>query len=139
MDGLRERSPQPKTSPQTKVGDREERLISELRKDRKIEVRRIQNELYRRYERPIPGERVQMNTSKIGTGLFQYTAVDDYTRYRVLRLGANALVFLDAVDRVSVIRATSDAGFPYNIELGRSGYEAQALHGRADNFDLGGA
>lgn len=35
-----------------------------------------------RYERPIPGDRVQMDTFKIAPGLYQYTAVDDCTRIR---------------------------------------------------------
>ena len=39
---------------------------------------------YRRYEKAIPGERVQMDVCKIKTGWYQYTAVDDCTRYRVL-------------------------------------------------------
>lgn len=56
----------------------------------------------KRYARPIPGERVQMDTCKIAPGLFQYTAVDDCTRYRVLRvysrrIARNTLDFLDAV------------------------------------------
>jgi len=55
-----------------------------------------------RYERPIPGDRVQMDTCKIAPGLFQYTSVDDCTRYRVLRLynrrtAANTLNFIEAV------------------------------------------
>lgn len=55
-----------------------------------------------RYERPIPGERVQMDTCQIGPGLYQYTAIDDCTRYRVLRLysrrtAADTLDFIDAV------------------------------------------
>ena len=55
-----------------------------------------------RYERPTPGDRVQMDTCKIGPGLYQYTAVDDCTRYRVLRLykrrtAKNTLDFLDCV------------------------------------------
>ena len=55
-----------------------------------------------RYERPVPGDRVQMDTCKIGPGLYQYTAVDDCTRCRVLRVysrrtAANTLDFLDAV------------------------------------------
>lgn len=55
-----------------------------------------------RYERPIPGDRVQMDTTKIAPGLYQYTSVDDCTRYRVLRLyerrtAANTLDFLDCV------------------------------------------
>lgn len=55
-----------------------------------------------RYERPIPGDRVQMDTCKIGPGLIQYTAIDDCTRYRVLRLynrrtAQNTLDFIDCV------------------------------------------
>ena len=55
-----------------------------------------------RYERPVPGDRVQMDTCKISTGIYQYTAVDDCTRCRVLRVyprrtARNTLVFLDAV------------------------------------------
>jgi len=57
---------------------------------------------YIRYERPIPGDRVQMDTCKIAPGLYQYTSIDDCTRYRVLRLyerrtAANTLDFLDCV------------------------------------------
>lgn len=55
-----------------------------------------------RYERPIPGERVQIDTCKIAPGIYQYTAVDDCTRCRVLRVyprrtAANTLDFLDTV------------------------------------------
>lgn len=57
---------------------------------------------YIRYQRPIPGDRIQMDTCKIGPKLFQYTAIDDCTRYRVLglygrRTAANTLLFLDRV------------------------------------------
>ncbi len=43
-----------------------------------------------------------MDTCKIGPGLYQYTSVDDCTRYRVLRLysrrtAANTLDFIDCV------------------------------------------
>jgi len=55
-----------------------------------------------RYQRAIPGERVQMDTCKIAPGLYQYTAVDDCTRYRVLavfarRTARNTIEFLDQV------------------------------------------
>jgi len=40
----------------------------------------------RRYSRPIPGDRVQMDTCKIAPGRYQYTAIDDCTRYQVLAL-----------------------------------------------------
>jgi transposase InsO family protein len=55
-----------------------------------------------RYARLIPGERVQMDTCKIAPGVYQYTAVDDCTRVRVLavyprRTSANSLMFLERV------------------------------------------
>ena len=34
-----------------------------------------------RYERPVPGDRVQMDTTKIAPGIYQFTAVDDCSRY----------------------------------------------------------
>ena len=54
----------------------------------------------KRYSKEVPGERVQMDTCKIGPGLYQYTAVDDCTRIRVLalykrRTAANSLQFLE--------------------------------------------
>jgi transposase InsO family protein len=55
-----------------------------------------------RYERPIPGERVQIDTCKIAPGLYQYTAIDDCTRIRCLalfnrRTAANSLIFLEQI------------------------------------------
>lgn len=55
-----------------------------------------------RYERPIPGERVQMDTCQIAPGLYQYTALDDCTRVRVLALyprrsAANSWLLLEKV------------------------------------------
>ena len=56
----------------------------------------------RRYSQPIPGDRVQMDTMKIAPGVYQYTAVDDCSRFRVLgvyprRNARNTLLFLDRV------------------------------------------
>jgi transposase InsO family protein len=56
----------------------------------------------RGYARPIPGDRVQMDTINIAPGLYQYTAVDDCTRYKVLalfpkRTATNTLTFIDQV------------------------------------------
>ena len=128
-------SRRPHSSPATKVGAEQERLIMELRSSRNLGARRLQSELLRqhgislslatihkvllrnhaspvkkfrvkqdfiRYARPVPGDRVQMDTCKIGPGHYQYTAVDDCTRYRVLRLydrrtAGNTLDFLDCV------------------------------------------
>ena len=57
---------------------------------------------YKRYERPIPGDRVQMDTCKIAPGLYQFTAIDDCTRYKVMalyprRTAENTLKFLEKV------------------------------------------
>lgn len=56
-----------------------------------------------RYSRALPGERVQMDTMKVAPKLYQFTAVDDCTRMRVLglytaRTAENAVDFL--VERV---------------------------------------
>ena len=56
----------------------------------------------KRYERPVPGDRVQMDTCKIRPGLYQFTAIDDCSRFLVAglarRRSANAaLAFLDQV------------------------------------------
>ncbi len=135
IDGLRSQSRRPLSSPNAKVGSKEETLILELRKVRNLGARRIQSELVRlhqlsfslatihkvltrneikplkkirkktefiRYDRPTPGDRIQMDTCKIAPGIYQYTSVDDCTRYRVLRLykrrtAANTLNFIDCV------------------------------------------
>lgn len=56
----------------------------------------------KRYSRPIPGERVQMDVTKIRSKCYQFTAVDDCTRMRVLRLysskhASNTILFLGEV------------------------------------------
>jgi transposase InsO family protein len=56
----------------------------------------------KRYAKEVPGERVQMDTCKIAPRVYQYTAIDDCTRIRVLatfsrRTAANSLRFLEQV------------------------------------------
>ncbi|WP_375327193.1 DDE-type integrase/transposase/recombinase [Candidatus Tisiphia endosymbiont of Nemotelus uliginosus] len=56
----------------------------------------------KRYNCKLPGERVQMDVCKIANNLYQYTAIDDCTRYKVLalykrRTAENTLDFLDQV------------------------------------------
>jgi len=56
--------------------------------------------VFKRYQRPIPGDCIQMDTCKISPGIYQYTAVDDCSRWRVLqiykrRTANNTLDFLD--------------------------------------------
>jgi transposase InsO family protein len=53
-----------------------------------------------RYNKEVPGQRVQMDTTKIAPGFFQFTAIDDCTRIRVLglyprRTAGNAVKFLE--------------------------------------------
>ena len=55
-----------------------------------------------RYSRPLPSDRVQMDVCKIAPGIYQYTAIDDCSRYKVLRLysrrtASNTIDFFDAV------------------------------------------
>lgn len=55
-----------------------------------------------RYARPVPGDRVQLDTMKVAPGVYQYTAVDDCSRFRVLavyprRTAAFCLTFLARV------------------------------------------
>lgn len=40
--------------------------------------------LIKRYSRSVPGDRVQMDTMKVAPGVYQYTAIDDCSRFRVL-------------------------------------------------------
>ena len=61
---------------------------------------RLTRKVRHRYAKEIPGERVQLDTCQIAPGLYQYTAVDDCTRIRVLalyprRTARNALLFLE--------------------------------------------
>lgn len=73
---------------------------------------------FKRYSRPIPGDRIQMDTCKIAPGIYQYTAVDDCTRWRVLeiykrRTAENTLLFLDLmIERFpfSIQRVQTDRG-----------------------------
>ncbi len=54
----------------------------------------------KRYQKEVPGERVQMDTIKIRPGLYQWTAIDDCTRFLVValfsrRTAQNTLHFLE--------------------------------------------
>jgi transposase InsO family protein len=80
-----------------------------------------------RYARLIPGEQVQMDTCKIANRLYQYTAVDDCTRYKVLplfprRSAANTLRFLEQVIEETpfpIQRIQTDRGaefFAYKVQ-----------------------
>src|SRR5919107_4169343 len=145
--GLEMRSRRPHRSPHRKVLEREEALVLSLRRERKLGIKRLRNELIRqhglklaldtihevlvrhgenrlepppprskrkgtrRYSRPVPGDRVQMDTCEIAPGLYQYTAIDDCSRWQVLglypdRTAASTLDFLELVR----------AGMPFPVQ-----------------------
>lgn len=160
--GLRDRSRRPLRSPQRRVFEREEQLILQLRRDRKLCIKRLRIELIRlhrlklsidtihkvlvrhgenrlkrprlqrkkgtkRYSRPVPGDRVQMNVCKIANGLYQFTAIDDCSRYQVVavhprRSAKYTLAFLDQVVEempFSIQRIQTDRGqefFAYKVQ-----------------------
>lgn len=81
----------------------------------------------KRYNCNLPGERVQMDVCKIANNLYQYTAIDDCTRYKVLalykrRTATNTLDFLEQVmERMPfpIQRIQTDRGqefFAYKIQ-----------------------
>ena len=81
----------------------------------------------KRYSRPVPGDRVQLDTCKIAPGLYQYTAIDDCSRWQVLGVypSRNAASTLDFLERVR-----ADMPFPVQrIQTDRGGefyaYEVQ--------------
>ena len=82
-----------------------------------------------RYSRPIPGDRVQMDVCKIAPGIYQYTAIDDCTRHKVLllycrRTANNTMKFFDAVIEempFAIQRIQTDRGrefLPQNFKSG---------------------
>ena len=82
---------------------------------------------FNRYQRPVPGDRVQIDTCKIAPGIYQYTAVDDCSRWRVLELykrrtAANTLDFIDIMIEqfpFPIQRIQSDRGrefFAYKVQ-----------------------
>jgi len=64
-------------------------------------VKRFMNPNYPiRYPKEIPGESVQIDVCKITTGIYQYTAIDDCSRFRVMytysrRTAKNSINFLE--------------------------------------------
>ena len=78
-------------------------------------------ESMKRYAREILGERVQFDTCEIADRLYQYTAIDDCTRMKVLKLypqksAANSLDFLDhAIEELPfpIQRVQTDRGMEF--------------------------
>ena len=155
--GLEERSRRPRSSPGRKVLEREEGLILQPRRERKLGLKRLRIELIRshglrlsldtlhkvlvrhglnrlphrpklkrkgtkRYSRPVPGDRVQLDTCKIAPGLYQYTAIDDCSRWQVLGVypNRNAASTLDFLERVRALTCPFPCSASRPIEAGSS-------------------
>ena len=81
----------------------------------------------KRYQKEIPGDRIQMDTIKIRPGMYQFTAVDDCTRFLVAeiyprRAAKYTILFLDAlIDEMPfpIQRIQTDRGtefFAHNVQ-----------------------
>ena len=92
----------------------------------------------KRYSRPVPGDRVQIDTCKIRPGLWQFTAVDDRSRYLVAGLArrpsaAAALAFLDQLlDEVPfpIQRVQTDRGAEFFAETVQRRPTAETIKSR---------
>jgi transposase InsO family protein len=76
--------------------------ILHQRQQAPLKTTRRPRKTIQRYAREIPGERVQLDTCEIADGLYQYTAIDDCTRMKAVKLysqrsAANSLDFLEYV------------------------------------------
>jgi len=154
------------------IGGTQEALILELRRERRLGIKRLRNELQRlhglrlsaatihkvlmrhganvlptrkrnrhkpkRYSRPVPGDRVQMDTCKIGSGLYQFAAIDDCSRFLVAALARRrsasaTLTFLDQVlDEMpfSIQRIQTDRGTEFFAEAVQRRLMAEAIRFR---------
>ena len=84
--------------------------ILQKNKVKPVKKRRRKNE-YTRYSRPVPGDRVQVDVTKVRPSCYQYTAIDDCTRLKVIRLfkvncATNSVLFLHVM-----IDSFGDFGF----------------------------
>lgn len=52
-------------------------------------VKRRKKSDYKRYSKDIPGERVQLYVTKIESKAYQFTAIDDCTRMKIIRIYSN--------------------------------------------------
>lgn len=92
-----------------------------------LNLKRHYRKQIKRYSCRIPGERIQMDICKIANDLYQYSAIDDCTRYKVLALYKkhNALNTLDFLNHViaripfPIQRIQTDRGkefFAYSVQ-----------------------
>ncbi|MEN5379357.1 DDE-type integrase/transposase/recombinase [Sphingobacterium kitahiroshimense] len=86
-------------SPQSRL-----QLFIILKKNNKqyLKLKHYYRKKQTRYNRPILGDRVQIDVCKIAPGIYHYTAIDDCSRFKVLQLfprrtATSTLKFLDTL------------------------------------------
>ena len=68
-----------------------------------LKIKRHYRKQVKRYNAKVPGERIQMDVCKVANNLYQYTAIDDCTRYKVLAL-YNKRTATNTIDFLSKVR-----------------------------------
>lgn len=92
-----------------------------------LQKKRHYRKTIKRYSCKIPSQRIQMDVCKITAGLYQYTAIDDCTRYKILALfkRRSAKETLEFIDQVlnkipfPIQRIQTDRGqefFAYDVQ-----------------------
>ena len=125
--GLRARSRRPHRSPALKVGETQETLILGIRRERRLGVKRIRNELQRLHAVRLSAATIHEVLARHGLNNLptrQRTAIDDCSRYLVAglarrRSAAATLTFLDQVLEempFSVQRVQTDRGTEFFAE-----------------------
>ena len=92
----------------------------------------------KRYNRPVPGDRVQMDTFQIRPGLYQFTAIDDCSRFLAAGLAKHrwppgTLAFLDRVleeTPFAIQRLQTDRGTEFFAEAVLLRLRAEAIRFR---------
>lgn len=116
--------------------------------DMKLLKRYRKKKDFKRYAKDIPGERVQMDVCKIDTGIYQYTAVDDCSRFRVLytysrRTAKNSAHFLERVveqmpfpvQRVQTDRGREFFGLAFQEKLREYGIKFRPVKPRSPHLN----
>lgn len=120
----------------------ERNQVPSIRRYRKLEVPH-------RYSRPVPGERVQLDTRKIANRLYRHTAIDDCTRFRVLglyprRTAKNSVLFLEnrmieefpfPIQRIQTDRGPGFFGLEFQAAMKRNRIKFRPIRPRSPHLN----
>jgi transposase InsO family protein len=102
-----------------------------------------------RYSRPVPGERIQVDTTKIAPDIYQYAAIDDCTRFRVLgiysrRTARNSVRFLEGrmidefpfpIRRIQSDRKAEFFGLEFQKAMQHNSIKFRPIHPRSPHLN----